>query len=227
MAPARRAPARGGRHPQPLSLSRSPSRPRAGRLSDWLARASPGAYLALRRPWRKIRPYLPLPDRYWEQRKSYQYYAHVVRLARLHVPAGGRVLDVGAGVARLLERLDWFDDRLALDANATRRQRGVDRVMVDFLDYQPDAMFDLVLCLQVLEHVDDPATFAQKLLATGRTVIISVPYKWPAGGTATHRHDPVDERKLDTWTQRTPLDMRIVEDDGRQRLIAVYGNQRR
>jgi SAM-dependent methyltransferase len=85
-----------------------------------------------------------------------------------------------------------------------------------------DASFDAVLCLQVLEHVPDPAPFARKLLATGRAAIVSVPYRWPAGELHSHRHDLVDEAKLREWTGADPIDFALVDDRGRQRLICVY-----
>lgn len=53
---------------------------------------------------------------------------------------------------------------------------------VDFLSWKAPHRYDLVVCSQVLEHlsVEDGAArkFLQKLLRIGRTVIISVPYRW-------------------------------------------------
>jgi hypothetical protein len=98
---------------------------------------------------------------------------------------------------------------------------GVETVVADFYDYDPDGLFDLVLCLQVLEHLPRPRPFAHKLLRIGRTVIISVPYRWPAHEHGSHLHDPVDEAKLRRWTGAEPVETSIV-DDGKQRLVAVY-----
>jgi hypothetical protein len=89
------------------------------------------------------------------------------------------------------------------------------------MEYTPTNHFDLVLCLQVLEHVEDPAAFASKLFRTGRIVIVSVPYKWAPDRAPGHRHDPVDEEKLRQWTGREPVATRVVAD-GAARLIAVY-----
>jgi hypothetical protein len=194
-------------------------------LARWLARTSPATHRALRRPWRAIRPYLPIDDAYWRERQAFNYYADVVRLSRQYVPDGGSVIDVGAGATHVLGRLDWFADRVALDLKMARRQRGIERVRGDFLAYRADRSFDLVLCLQVLEHLNDPTTFARKLFATGRTVIISVPYRWPAGLYPPHVQDPVDEDSLAAWTGRTPTETQVALD-GLQRLIAVYSANR-
>jgi Methyltransferase domain len=189
--------------------------------ADWLGRRAPFVYRVLRRPWRAVLRAARRPA-YWDARRHYRYYREAVRLARAHVPEGGAVLDVGAHEAELVAEMDWFARRVALDARYVMPRRGVETVVCDFADYQPDKRFDLVLCLQVLEHVPDPAPFARKLLATGRTAIVSVPYRWPAGELHSHRHDLVDEAKLREWTGAEPIDSALVDDHGRQRLICVY-----
>jgi len=188
---------------------------------NWLGRRHPRLYRLARLPWRRLTRLLGVPT-YWDRRSHYRYYAEVVRLAREHVPDGGRVLDVGAYEAELLRQLDWFDERLALDLRYIMPRQGVKTLVADFRRYEPDGRYDLVLCLQVLEHLRDPDEIARKLLRTGRTVIVSVPYMWGPGGRGGHLHDPVDEAKLRLWTDRDPDESLIVDDDGRRRLIAVY-----
>jgi Methionine biosynthesis protein MetW len=142
-------------------------------------------------------------------------------MAREYVPEGGRVIDVGSHETELLEQLDWFRSRVALDIQWVFPRRGIEAVLADFREYEPDGVYDLVLCLQVLEHVPQPQPFARKLLRTGRTVIISVPYRWPADDWESHVHDPVDEAKLREWVGADPVETSIV-DDGKRRLVAVY-----
>ena len=159
---------------------------------------------------------------YWEARRGFHYYRDVVRLAREHVPGGGTALDVGANETELLEWLDWFERRVALDVAEIPQRPGVETVVADFNDVEAERRFDLVLCLQVLEHLERPRQFAHRLLRAGLTVIVSVPYRWPGWVTEEHLHDPVDERKLHLWTGREPIQTAIVEDLGVERLIAVY-----
>ncbi len=194
--------------------------PKVRAASRWLNRRAPGVARALRPAWWALDTRLRLTD-YWGQRKHFHYYAEVARLAREHVPAGGSALDVGAADTEVLGRLDWFRRRVALDRRPARPRPGVERVVSDFMDYQPPGRFDLVLCLQVLEHLEQPEAFTRRLLLTGRHVIISVPYRWPAGLNPAHVQDPVDEAKLHGWAGRAPVETSVVLN-GRDRLIAVF-----
>lgn len=190
-------------------------------VADFLDHRLPRIAAIARPAWRTVGGPLGLAG-YWAHRRHFQYYREVVRLARTYVPAGGSVLDVGANDTLLLGRLDWFRRRVALDRNPIPAQPGAERVRSDFLDYRPESPFDLVICLQVLEHQDVAEPFARKLLHTGRMVIVSVPHEWPAGRRANHPQDPVSEAKLVGWMGRSPIETLIVRDAGADRLIAVF-----
>jgi len=120
--------------------------------------------------------------------------------------------------------LEWFDgfERTSVETPTNGcRLDGVRVVNADFLTWEPDRQYDLVLCLrtlQVLEHIPDPTAFARKLFECGRVVIVSVPYRWEAGACGEHIHDPVDERKLREWTGREPVECKTVD----ARLVALY-----
>ena len=192
---------------------------RVAPLVYWLARVSPALFRVARPPWQMLKRALRLNPGA-EKRRAMRYYAEAVRLARAYEPDGRSALDVGAHDT-VLSRLPSFRRRVALDLKYVPPLAGIEVVLLDFMQYEPPIYFDLVLCLEVLEHLDDPRAFAAKLLRTGRTVIVSVPYKWPHGACPGHKQDPVDERKLESWTQCEPLETSIV-DDGSERLFAVY-----
>jgi Methyltransferase domain len=88
-------------------------------------------------------------------------------------------------------------------------------------------LYDLVLCSQVVEHVEDPRAFVQKLLqmtnpASGGIAIISVPYLWgPIGVHLTHY---ISEKTLLEWSHPyLPIETRIVKEPNLiARLVAVY-----
>ena len=103
--------------------------------------------------------------------------------------------------------VDWaqhIQKRVALDKKRPYQNRGVTSVVADFIEWVPDQQYDIVLCLQVLEHIKDANLFAKKLLDCGSIVIISVPYKWDEGKTKNHIHDPVDRAKLYDGFGREP-----------------------
>lgn len=198
---------------------------RLNRILLWVEHRFPRSYqvaLPMGRALLRIKPSASRRS-YWRQRRRLKYYQEVIRLARKYVPDGRTMIDVGAGETGVAERLAGFQRRVVLDIHPIRPRRGVDIVTTDFMQYEPDARFDLVLCLQVLEHLEDPGPFARRLFDIGRTVIISVPYRWPEGFWPWHLHDPVDEAKLEDWTRRQPTETCVVTDE-QQRMIAVYSH---
>jgi len=161
---------------------------------------------------------------YWERRRTMRYYAEVLRLARKYAPAAESVLDVGPNGTPLVCELDWIASKTVIDLSS-QPIPGATCLQGDFLQYRPERPFDLVLCLQVLEHIGPAGEFAQRLLAAGRLVIVSVPYRWPAGSCVHHVQDPVDEDKLRGWMQQSSLEQQIIRDGARDRLIAVLAGK--
>jgi hypothetical protein len=159
-----------------------------------------------------------MSSEYWNRRKHLSYYRLVVDLARKYAPDAKSVLDVGGNGCEYVNWLDWVPERVAIDLEPFSVP-GVQSVCGDFMRHEFGQHFDLVLCLQVLEHQADPADFSQRLLETGDLVIVSVPFKWPPGDP-THLQDPIDEDKLRSWTG--PWVDSVFANDAARRLITVY-----
>ena len=193
------------------------------RAARWVKRRFPRAYQRLLPLGRALlkRDRASAGAAPWEKRRHHRYYWEVVRLAQAYAPEGDAMIDVGAGQADIVSALPGFRRRVLLDMQPIAPKPAIETVQANFLEWEPGTRFDLVLCLQVLEHLREPAPFARKLFDIGRTVIISVPYRWPADAYPLHVQDPVDEAKLEHWTGRRPTETRIVADE-RERLIAVY-----
>lgn len=94
------------------------------------------------------------------------------------------VLDVGCGTGALMKELEQYAEVTGVDMSSTAVQycksRGLDRVYQGTLPNLPfeDSMFDVVLALDVLEHVQDDLSATkelQRVLKPGGTAIIFVP----------------------------------------------------
>ena len=178
-----------------------------------------GRFVQLFRPTSRREQRAPAGE-YWQRRRQMRYYAEVLRLARKHASRAESVLDVGPNGTPLVCELDWIPSKTVIDLGS-QPIPGATSLQGDFLKYEPERPFDLVLCLQVLEHVGPAREFAQRLLGAGRLVIVSVPYRWPAGSCRHHVQDPVDEEKLRGWMEQSFVEHKIIRDGARDRLIAV------
>lgn len=86
-------------------------------------------------------------------------------------------------------------------------------------------VYDVVLCSEVVEHVPKPKEFVRKLLKTGRTVVLAVPYKWdPCDDTKCHHlNNKISRDQIAQWAGRQPHAYDVVEEaSGEQRIICVY-----
>lgn len=158
---------------------------------------------------------------FYAERASEPYYT-VVREMLDNLGQYPSILDVGCWDTPVAA---WgqFLYRWSLDTRRRPPITGVQAIMGSWPDYA--AYFppmSVVTCLQTLEHIVDAGPFAAALfdLATDY-VIISVPYKWPAGQCEHHVHDPIDLRKLERITGRDPVEFVITAAPAR-RLIARY-----
>lgn len=162
---------------------------------------------------------------YWLQRRHQRYYKQMFKWVRRYGRHAESVLDVGSNNCEYTNWLDWIPYRERVDRARLFPLPGVVNTQKDFMEYEPGRVFDVVICMQVIEHLADPAPFCRKLLATGKMVLISVPYQWPPGTQPDHVHDPVDEAKLLNWAGR-PWLTHIIVSEGRlknsSRLMALF-----
>ena len=159
---------------------------------------------------------------YWIARRHMLYYQAVFQYAAVAGYHARTVLDVGCADTDFVNWLYWIPDRYALDCYIAHPPAGATAIEADFLSYQPESRFDLVLCCQVLEHVAQPAKFCGRLKDVAANLIVSVPYRW-LGKAPGHINDPVDEDKLQSWMGIAPNNNQIVSEPFREsRLIAYY-----
>ena len=164
-------------------------------------------------------------EEYTEQRKEYKYYKLVKKIIKIFSNKDKTILDVGSFGMDLMSEFT-FKERVSVSLSGAINNDKVKGYNMDFFDFEPEKKFDIVTCLQVIEHVEDAKAFTQKLLKTGKIVVISLPYKWEKGLCSSHVQDPVDENKIFSWTNQKPLfSFYIKESDDikGKRIICIYG----
>jgi SAM-dependent methyltransferase len=129
-------------------------------------------------------------------------------LDRLSLPAGARVLDAGCGSGRTLQELVHYGEVSGIELNAEAaelaRSRGHGEVQIGRLEDLPwpDASFDLITCLDVVEHVpDDVAALAEllRVCRPGGWLLVTVPaYQalWSLHDEANHHYRRYGRRSL-------------------------------
>ena len=104
-------------------------------------------------------------------------------MAAPFIRRGDRLLDIGCYDRSLIDSvLSEISTAVGIDSNASpRRDDRVEMIQGHFPDEHrfPDAAFDSITLLAVLEHVDDPAALAvecERILAPGGRLILTVPH---------------------------------------------------
>lgn len=151
------------------------------------------------------RRYRDLYYRHWWWRAREQVI--IATLRRRRPPAGWRhILDVGCGGGVFFARLAEFGDVEGVEPDAALVDDAPhvrSRIYVGPFDqqYRPPHLFDLILMLDVLEHLDDPTAalrHALSLLAEGGTVLVTV----PAFELLWTSHDDFNQHRT-RYTKRT------------------------
>ncbi|MBD3370664.1 methyltransferase domain-containing protein [Candidatus Fermentibacteria bacterium] len=91
------------------------------------------------------------------------------RFLKSNVPGPGRLLEVGCGNGRLLmlaRENGWEVRGLELSpflAESVRQHLGIEVEVADFMSYQPEEEYDLVVLRHVLEHLPEPLAAMGKI----------------------------------------------------------------
>jgi hypothetical protein len=169
--------------------------------------------------------YWQMLQNYAEFRKHFKYYKEAFRIAtNLRPNEIGTVIDVGIKDSTVV--LDMFSngyERTAMDNDFPEGFKPTDRRIImlndDLFTYDFRQRYDIVMCQQVLEHLEDPSNAFSRLEAiSDDIVVISVPY----GSWHNTLYDPIDEERVRSWTGKIPELESVVEDFGVKRYIAGY-----
>jgi 2-polyprenyl-3-methyl-5-hydroxy-6-metoxy-1,4-benzoquinol methylase len=159
--------------------------------------------------------YPELYRRHWWWRAREAILLRKIRsiLATVHDP---RILDVGCGAALFFDALESLGRVEGLEADSTaveRAGRWRNRIVVGELDsaYRPDAPFDLILMLDVLEHTQHPEPLLRRaadLVTRDGCVLVTVPafkWLWTAHDQMNHHVTRYTARELRTVIARAGL----------------------
>ena len=102
-------------------------------------------------------------------------------------------------------------------------------ITADFLEWRPSRTWDVVVCSQVVEHIEDARAFVVKLIKVARYAIISVPYHWRDEGSLLYQHKQhnITAAQFLQWASpHRPVTTMIVRDDTNvhERIIMVFSN---
>jgi SAM-dependent methyltransferase len=149
---------------------------------------------------------------YWRQRSDLLYYQYFRFIVRCTGARAGSILDVGSGNSPYLEWFDWIPEKVSVDIQAPYQSKTVRGIEGDIHELRFPERFDICTCMQVLEHIRQPEPFARRLLELGHLVLVSVPFKWPAGTVKGHVNDPVDLDLVTAWFGRRPNYHQVVRE---------------
>jgi SAM-dependent methyltransferase len=149
---------------------------------------------------------LALDERHWWYRGRRRVLNAVLEGVQLPPRERASVLDAGSGSGRTLDELARYGETRGMELNplgvAAARGRGheVKEGRVEAIPYD-DASFDLVTCLDVIEHTDDDVASLRELRRVTRPgghLVVTV----PAHPALWSRHDEVNGHRR-RYTRRT------------------------
>jgi len=129
-----------------------------------------------------------LEDTHWWFRARARIIHSLIRRYASRPPISA--LDYGCGAGKMLREMAPLGDVWGLDTSATAldfcRRRGLSNLIGPEKGLDPDARFDLITLLDVVEHVDDDAALLRSLKAhlspNGKIIMTAPAYKFLWGG---------------------------------------------
>jgi SAM-dependent methyltransferase len=158
-----------------------------------------------------------LDQRHWWYRARREILSDLIR-REAALPKGSLILEVGCGTGHNFEMLGQFGhvDAIELDDDSRslaeqRLGRSISTSPLPALAGIPDRHYDLIVALDVIEHIDDDkaavAAIAGKLKPGGKFVMTvpAHPWMWSAHDTVNHHKRRYSKRALRDLIEGSPL----------------------
>jgi hypothetical protein len=167
-------------------------------------------------------------------RKSLRIYDAAYASASMFSESATSALEVGCVKPSFLEHFNWIPNRVCVSPyyagyskvqDSAKSDEAVTYLTDDFNEWKQREQYDLVVCMQVIEHVPNPEKTMSKLLESGKVVLVSAPYLWPdCGSKCNHLHHNISEYTIKAWAGKDPVVSLIVseKDSGARRLISIF-----
>lgn len=169
-------------------------------------------------------------DSYWRRRSGLAYYQKIVEICSeiLKNNENYSIIDFGCRNTEvifnfkskkkfLLDKKNFYSEeqkKIIIEKNITFLKESI-------FNIQYTNEFDICICLQTLEHLENPERAFQLIhKASKRYTIISLPYKSTIS-VKGHIHNNIDEQLIKKWTRIEPDQSFIIKDNG-YRIINVY-----
>jgi len=113
--------------------------------------------------------------------KEERFYEWILKY--INIPKKGKILDVGCGMGRLIHEIGKHTEAelFGIDVSTVAIEEAKNRYPDINFEVTPGEVFegqyDLIVCSQTLEHVDDPKIIIDNIVARGKQILITVP--WP------------------------------------------------
>lgn len=161
-----------------------------------------------------------------EKRKDHQYYRDTWCAIRFLGEGARSIVDVGSSFPPFLLSTDWIPEREITSKSFVANERpcgksshcmlqdGIQANIQDFYAWQPKKVYDIALAMQVVEHVANPARFMRKILKTGRTVVLTAPYRWE-DNHSKHKQHKISLEDMRKWASKHEEHLYVFQDDSK------------
>ena len=167
---------------------------------------------------------------YWKRRKNLLYYKKILEICSkiLEGNENYSIIDFGCFNTELIFNLKC-NNKFLLDKNNSYKEeqkkiiaeKNIKFLKQSIYDVKYQNEFDICLCLQTLEHLENPQKAFEIIHKSSRKyTIISLPYKWRECKYHTHHH--INQELIKKWTQIDPNESYLIKDKNLERIINIY-----